>query len=163
MISVRDIDYDTKEDSDEVYSRLTWAVEKVDGLFSQLVNGVTVDTNRPWVGVYDKEKMEFGLIETSRFFNLQFLQVIVRGQIIPADNKTKINVKFRLGWFTLFISTAMYLGTIAMIIVTTIFGELKDVWNLIIWILVFPVLWTIILNWKMNKVEKKVEDLFGLS
>ena len=162
-MTIRDIDYDTNEDSEKVYSRLTWAVEKVDGLFSQLINGVTVDTNRLWVGVCDKEKMEFGLIEPSRFFNIKFLQIIVRGQIIPTDNKTTINIKLGLGWYTLFISSVMYFGTIGMIIAAVLFGQLSDVRNLILWILVFPVLWTIVLRRKINNIEKKVENLLGVS
>ena len=63
MISIRDIDYDTNEDSEKVFSRLTWAVEKVDGLAGQLITNLTVDTNRTWIGVYDKEKMEFEQLE----------------------------------------------------------------------------------------------------
>jgi hypothetical protein len=161
-MTVRDIDYDTTEDSEKVYSRLTWGVEKVDGLFVQLINGVTVDTNRPWVGVYDKEKMEFGLIEPSGFLNFKLLQIIVRGQITPADNKTTINIKFGLGWYTQFVSAFVYLGTIGMIVVTTLFGQLSDIWNLVLWILAFPVLWTIIVMRKINKVEKKVEYLLGV-
>ena len=109
-MTIRDIDYDTNEDSEKIYSRLTWAVEKVDGLFSQLINGVTVDTNRPWVGVYDKEKMDFGLIEPSGFFSVKFLQIIVRGQIIPSNNKTTVNIKLGLGWYPLFVSAVVYLG-----------------------------------------------------
>ena len=162
MISIRKIDYDSDENSEKIFSRLSWAVERVDGLAGQLANGVTIDTNRSWVGVYDKETMKFGLIEPSRPFRIRFLQIIIRGQIIPADEKTKINVRFRLGWYTLFVSVAMCLATIAMIIETTIFGETKDILWLVIWILVFPVLWTIILNWKLNKVEKKIEELFGV-
>lgn len=161
-MTIRDIDYDTNEDSEKVYSRLTWAVEKVDGLFSQLINGVTVDTNRPWVGTYDKEKMEFGLIEPSGFFNAKFIQIIVRGQIIPSDNKTSINIKLGLGWYPLFVSAVVYLGTIGMVIMTALFGQMSDIWNLILWIIVFPVLWTIILKRKMDKVEKKVENLLGI-
>lgn len=87
MISIREIDYDTTEKADLVFSRLTWAVEPVNGLARELINGVTVDTNRPWVGVYNKEKMNFGLIEPSGyFFNRKFFQVVVRGQIIDESS-----------------------------------------------------------------------------
>jgi len=161
-MTIRDIDYDTSEDSEKIYSRLTWAVEKVDGLFSQLINGVTVDTNRPWVGTFDKEKMEFGLIEPSGLFNAKLLQIVVRGQVTPTDNKTTINIKLGLGWYTLFVSGIVYLGTIGMIIMIALFGQVSDIWNLVLWIIVFPVLWTIVLKRKMDKVEKKVENLLGV-
>jgi hypothetical protein len=102
-------------------------------------------------------------VEPSRFFNFRLLQIIVRGQILSDDGKTKINIKFRLGWYTLFVTLAMFLGTFGMMAVTILDGHLKDILNLTIWILVFPVLWTILLNRKLNKVEKKIEDLFGRS
>jgi ABC-type multidrug transport system fused ATPase/permease subunit len=162
-MTIRDIDYDTNEDSEKVYSRLTWAVEKVDGLFSQLINGVTVDTNRPWVGTYDKEKMEFRLIEPSGYLSPKFLQVTVQGQIIPDDNKSKINIKLGLGWYPIFVSSIVYLGTIGMLIMIILFGESKDIWTALLWVIVFPGLWTFILNRKMNKVQKKAEQLFGVS
>jgi ABC-type multidrug transport system fused ATPase/permease subunit len=162
-MTIRDIDYDTNEDSEKVYSRLTWAVEKVDGIFSQLINGVTVDTNRPWVGTYNKEKMEFGLIEPSGYFSPKFLQVIVQGQIIPDANKSKINIKLGLGWYPLFVSSIVYLGTIGMLIMIILFGEFKDLWTALLWVIVFPGLWTFILNRKLNKVQKKAEQLFGVS
>jgi len=54
MISIREIDYETDEEPEIAFSRLTWAVERVDGLVGQLITNLTVDTNRPWVGVYDK-------------------------------------------------------------------------------------------------------------
>ena len=167
MFSIRDIDLDTNEDQEKVYSRLTWAVEKVDGLTWQLANGATVKTNRPWVGTYDKQKMEFGLTQNMRFFNLKFfpnifLQVVVRGRIIATGDKTTVNVKLRLGWYPIFVSIALYVGAVGMIISTLVFGELADIFGLIVWILMFPVLWTFILNWKLNSVEKKVENLFGV-
>jgi ABC-type multidrug transport system fused ATPase/permease subunit len=161
-MTVREIEYNSNENPDEVYSRLTWAVEKVNGLFSQLVNGVTVDTNRQWIGVYDKEKKEFELIEPSGYFNPKFVQVIVSGQIIPEDKKSKINIKLGLGAYPLFVSSIVYLGTIGMLIMMTIFGELKDLWSVLLWIIVFPGLWTFILNRKMNKVQEKVEQLFSV-
>jgi hypothetical protein len=163
MISIREIDYDTDEQADLVFSRLTWAVEEVDGLDLELLNGVTVDTNRPWIGVYNKKEMNFGLIEPSGYFiNRKFFQVVVRGQIINEGPKTKINIKLRLGWHTLFTYGLIYLGTAFIIIMTTIYGDISDIWSVIIWVLVFPVLSTILLNRKLDKIEDKVEDLFGV-
>ncbi len=163
MISVREIDYDTNENSEKLFSRLTWAVEEVDGLFGQLANGVTVNTNRHWVGTYNKEKMEFGLIEPSSYLNPKFIQVIVHGKIIPSAVRTTINIKLRLGWYAVFVSSIMILGTIGLTIIAIVFGELQEISSLIIWVLVFPGLWTLILNRKMNKVVNKIEDLFGVN
>ena len=163
MISIREIDYDTNEKAHLVFSRLTWAVEPVNGLAGELINGATVDTNRPWVGVYDEKKMAFGLIEPSGFFfNRKFFQVVVRGQIIDEGSKTKINIKLRLGWHTLFTYGSIYVGTLFLIIMTTFYGEISDLWGILVWVLVFPVLGTFLLHRKLDKVESKVEDLFGV-
>jgi hypothetical protein len=101
MITIRETDYDTSEKAEQLFSRLTWAVERVDGLFGQLINGVTVDTNRPWVGVYDKSDMKFGLVEPSGYFlNRKIFQIVVRGKITDDGQKTIVNIKLRLGWNT---------------------------------------------------------------
>jgi hypothetical protein len=161
MISIREIDYDTNEDSEKVFSRLTWAVEKVDGLAGQLITNRTVDTNRPWVGVYDKEKMNFGLIEPRGFFRTTFFQIVVRGQITTRENKTFVNVKLRLGWNTFLTFAMLYVMAAVMIGLTIVNGEIEDIGGLLIWLLIFPVLGTILLSRKLNRMEKKVEDLFG--
>ena len=163
MISIREIDYGTNENPDLVFSRLTWAVEQVDGLAGELINGVTADTNRPWVGVYNKKEMNFELIEPSGYFlNKKIFQVVIKGQIIDDGSKTKINIKLGLGWHTLFTYGLIYTGTLFMIIMTTFYGEIRDIWSLFVWILVFPVLGTILLKRKLDKVESRVEDLFGV-
>jgi hypothetical protein len=161
MISIREIDYDTDEDSEQLFSRLTWAVEKVDGLAGQLITNLTVDTNRPWVGVYDKEKMNFGLIEPRGFFSTKFFQIVVRGQVSKRENKTFVNIKLRLGWYTFLTFAMVYLMTAVMVGLTIAHGEIEDIGGLLIWLLVFPVLGTILLSRKLNSMEKKVEDLFG--
>ncbi len=162
MIAVRNIDYQTDEGSEKIYTRLTWSVEKVDSLFGQLANGVTVKTDKPWVGVYDKEKMKFGLIEPSNFLNPNFIQVVVKGQII-ADTKTKISIKFGLGWYPIIVSLIIFLVTIGVIIMFVSSEELSELWKLIIWMLIFPGIWTILLNRKIDKMEEKVEDLLGMN
>lgn len=162
-MTLREIKYDSNEDPDKVYSRLTWAVEKVDGLFSQLANGVTGETNRPWVGVYDSQKMTFSLIEPSGYFNPKFIQVIVRGQIIPERNKSKIIIRLGFGWYPILVSSIVYFGAVGMLIMIILFGEPKDLWTALLWAIVFPGLWTFVLNIKMNKVQKKAEQLLGVS
>jgi|GEM_PF-2504349 len=161
MISIREIEYNTEEDSERLFSRLTWAVEKVDGLAGQLITNLTVDTNRPWVGVYDKEKMDFGLIEPRGFFSTKIFQIVVRGQVTKKENKTFVNIKLRLGWYTFLTFAMIYLMTVVMIGITIANGEISDVGGVLIWLLIFPVLGTILLNRKLNSIEKKVEDLFG--
>lgn len=161
MISLREIDYDTDEDSQKVFSRLTWAVEKVDGLTGQLITNSTVDTNRAWVGVYDEEKMTFGLIEPRRPFNTPLFRIVVRGQIIKGENKTSVKIKLKLWWATLLTFSMSYLLTPVFIALAVMNGGIGFTGGMLIWFLLFPVLGTLLLNRKLNSIEKKVEDLFG--
>ena len=159
------MDYETDEKSDQAFSRLTWTVEKVDNLTEQLMTNYTVSTNRPWVGVYDKEKMEFGLTEPRGFFNMKFPPIAVRGQITARDNKTLINIKLRLEGTCFIFYLILYLGTAVMIASVVVFrdiGDIRTLGGLAVWILVFPVFNTFLLNRKLNKIERKVEDLFGV-
>lgn len=162
MISIRNIDYTTDEAPDKVFSRLTWAVERVDGLLGQLISNMTVETNRPWIGVYDHETMKFGLMEPRGFLSMRFFQIVVRGQVTRVQSQTVVNIKFRLGWHTILLFLMLYFAT-AMLIGEAINngGALKEMAGLILWILVFPVLGTMLLHRKLNRIELKVEDLFG--
>jgi ABC-type multidrug transport system fused ATPase/permease subunit len=162
MIGTRDITYDTNENSDQVLSRLTWAVEKIDGLTWQLLNNTPVDTNRPWIGVYDKDKKEFGLVEPGGLFGFKIFQIVVRGQIDQDGERSKIHVQLRLGWHTLTTYLFIYGATLFFTIMTAIYGELTDMLWIVVFIIVFPVLGTVILNRKLDKVEKKVEQLFSV-
>ncbi len=162
MISIREIDYETDEEPEIAFSRLTWAVERVDGLVGQLITNLTVDTNRPWVGVYDKNNMNFGLIEPRGFFSRKFFQIVVRGQITKNEKKTILNIKLRLGWYTFLTFLMLYVSTVMMIGMAIVYGDIKDSTGLVIWILMFPVLGTILLNLKLNRIETKIENLFGL-
>jgi hypothetical protein len=49
-----------------------------------------------------------------------------------------------------------------MIAFTAVLGELTDFWGVVLWVLTFPGLGTFLLRKKLDKVERKVEDLFGL-
>ncbi len=162
-MTVRNIEYDTNETPEQVYSRLTWAVEKVDRLFSLVVKGETMDTNRAWVGMYDKKEMKFELIEPRGFININLLQIIVIGQIVPENGRTMIKAGLVLGWYPLVVSILLYLWTIGMIVAAMLPGDPGEAWNLILWVPWFPILWTVILMRKLNQIEKRVEDLFGIS
>lgn len=163
MISIRTIDYTTDEAAEQVFSRLTWAVERVDGLLGQLISNTTVETNRPWVGIYDHETMKFGLIEPRSFLSMRFFQIVVRGQISRHDNQTVVNIRFRLGWHTLLLFMMLYFATAMLTGVAITNGSaISDIGGLMLWILVFPVAGTVLLHRKLNRIETKVEQLFGL-
>ncbi len=106
--------------------------------------------------------MNFGLIEPRGFFSRKFFQIVVRGQITKNEKKTILNIKLRLGWYTFLTFLMLYVSTVVMIGMAIVYGDIKDSTGLVIWILMFPVLGTILLNLKLNRIETKIENLFGL-
>ncbi|HTF19592.1 MAG TPA: hypothetical protein VK658_16080 [Chryseolinea sp.] len=163
VVAIREITYDTNDDSEKVFSRLSWAVERVDGLAGQLITNVTVDTNRPWVGVYDTANLEFGLIEPRGYFSLNVFQIVVRGKVTQVAGKTIVSIKLKLGWHTFLTALAICVLTVVMFVATIMSGETKAIVALIAWILTFPVVGTILMNRKLNKIESKLEELFGFN
>lgn len=160
------MDYETNEESERAFSRIPWAVEKVEDLNRQLISNRSVSTTRPWIGEYDKEKMEFRLIEPRGFFEPSFLQVVVRGRIAFRNDRTTINIKLRLGLQAFLVFLMIYLLTAVMMVeaISSVMSSVDkaNIAGYALWILVFPVLGTFLLNRKLNAVEKKIENLFDL-
>jgi hypothetical protein len=107
--------------------------------------------------------MEFGLIEPRGFMNIKLFQVVVRGQIAKLDNRTTVNIKLRLSWYTLGIFSMLYLMSAFMISAAIVSGDLRAIGEAVLWVLVFPVLGTFLLHRRLNMIEKKVEDLFDFN
>lgn len=158
MIPIREIEYDTQENPERAFSRLAWAVERVDGLASQLLNGFSVDTHKRWVGIFDQEKMSFKLMETSGFiFNRKLLQIIIKGRITQDETGTKIFITLKLGWNTAITYATLY-GVTAFVLTGLIDANgFKHILYIMIFVLVLPVLGTFRLYRKLNKIEKTIE------
>ena len=160
MIPVREIEYQTKESPERSFSRLTWVVERVDRLIGQLLTNHTIDTNRQWVGTLDKETLKFGIIEPSNFWRLNFFQVIVRGKVFEDNGESIVSIKLKLGWYTLIMFLAIYGLTVFMISMIVVDFNLENLSRALIWLLLFPGLGTLFLNRKLNKIERKLDELF---
>ena len=160
------MDYETNEDSERAFSRIPWRVQKVDNLNSHLLLNSNASTTRPWIGEYHKEKMEFGLTEPRRIFEPSFVQIVVRGKIIVKDNKTTINIRLRLGVYTFILVLMVYILTIVMTVhvISSILtsGDVRYLAGFALWVLTFPVLCAFLLHLKLNSIERKIEELFGL-
>lgn len=163
MLSIRELDYEVDESPELVFSRLSWAVERVDGLSGALFVGATVDTRRPWVGMYDENRLNFGLIEPSGYFlSRKLFQIVARGQIMPNGQTSSINIKLRLGWNTLLGMIWLYASAFAMLATAINSANLAVFLFAGLWIVLFPVLGTFFLYRKLDKIERKVEELFGV-
>jgi hypothetical protein len=162
MFSIREINYDTHQSSEALFSRLTWTVEKVDGIGWELFRKYSPDTTKPWIGVYDKEKNTFGLLEPRGVFTMMPFRVVVRGKITSRDDKTFVNIKFRLSIGTLLYCLMFYLMTAFLVAGAISSLEINFIVPVLVWILVFPGFGTLLLNRKLNQIEKRIEGLLSL-
>ena len=155
MISIRQRFYETTEKTEQIFSRLTWKVESVDSLFGERVH--STDTNRELVGVFSQINMTFELRTLdSRFFN-GFLPVSVSGQVTDNGQKRGITLDFKLGP-TFFLFVVMFIYSISDVFF------ISDKTNplLVLWIIFFPGIWTLLMKNKMDNMESKIKDLFGV-
>ncbi|NBW37297.1 MAG: hypothetical protein EBR30_20215 [Cytophagia bacterium] len=164
MISIRHFDYELKQNPELAFTRLDWAVEKVDNLESQLISSLTIDTNRPWVGVLEKDILRFGIIEPRGILRFNFFQIVVRGKIHQIENGSRLEIKIRLGIYTIlkFLFICLITGFFIYSLLTSSEPIIMTITGGVIWFTIFPVLFTILLNKKIDNVESKIRELFGI-
>ena len=161
MISIRHSNYKIKEDPELAFTRLNWTVEQVDNLVGQLITNVTVDTNRSWIGVLEPEILKFRLIEPRGFFTINPVQLIIKGKIHQIEGGSRVEVRILPGPYTFIIFLGLYITTAFVLFQAAVYGSVRDIIPWLIWILVFPVMGTIFLNYRVNKIDDKVKELFG--
>ena len=161
MISIKHSNYKIKEDPDLAFTRLNWTVEQVDSLAVQMITSVTVDTNRPWVGVLEPEFLKFRLIEPRGFFTINPVQLVVKGKIHQIADGSRLEVKILPGIYTFILFLGIYIMTAFALFQIVTYGNVDDIIPWLIWTLVFPVSGTIFLNYKVNQIDNKVKTLFG--
>jgi hypothetical protein len=137
MISVRTITYETSSKPNEIISRIDWEVEKVDSLLNAQLNSMTVETNKKWTGVVNKDSNQFNIMEPGKFFGIKMFQIFLRGKVIESDSGIEVKIKFIPGLY-------LFLCLI------------------LLWLLVFPLLGTYLLIRKLNKLEKRIESVMDL-
>lgn len=164
MLLIRNRIFESNDSAEIAFSKLDWKVEKVKRLTNALLNNSTTDTIRPWVGKIDRNKRKFEIIQTAPYFSprileFNFFQLFVHGKITDEGRGSKIILKFRLGLTTLFFFILMYLLPIFItsVQVKTNNGE----WGGLLFGLLMPILFTLLLLMQLNKTENKLIDLFG--
>lgn len=163
MISIRHTNYRLKEDPELAFTRLNWTVEQVDNLAGQMITSVTVDTNRPWVGVLEPETLKFRLIEPRGFFTINPVQLIVKGKIHQIEGGSRLEIRILPGPNTFIIFLGLYIMTAFVLFQAAAYGNVDDIIPWLIWTLLFPVSGTIFLNYKVNQIDNKVKALFGVT
>lgn len=161
MISIRHIEYELKENPELAFTRLAWAVEEIDSLSTELMSNIPVSTRRPWVGTLEKDVLKFAIIEPRGLFSIKFFQVVVRGKIHQVEDGSRLEIKMRLGFNTIVMFLLACAMTIMLIFAAIISAEWGNILVVLGWMIV-PVLLIILLNRKLDKIDGKVRELFGV-
>ena len=162
MISIRTITYETSSTANEIMSRIGWAVEKVDSLLNAQLNSMTVETNKKWTGIVNKELNQFNIMEPGKFFGIKMFQIFLKGKVIESDSGIKVKIKFVPGLYLFLCLIFLYSATALMIGVFISTPTTENIGSFLMWLLVFPVLGSYLLIRKLNKLEKRIENLMDL-
>ena len=156
MPTIREIEYTSQEHAALAYSRLTWAVDEVD--FFPATQ--TVEMNKDFVGILDKEEMAFTLMFPHKLFYLvRPPGVIAQGTIKPTGQGSIINIKIKLGMATLLHIMFLYVASALLLFITGFNIET------LVKFLLFSIVSGVATWWsytKLNLMERKIEELFNV-
>ena len=156
MLSIKTITYTSELSTDELVQKLSWTVEKIDSLFKPLFLNRSCETNKDWIGYIIKPSNKFTLMEPLGILSLIIMQVIIRGNIEHKENKTHVNIQFRLGWHTLLSSSMVYL--MSALIIASHISE-SQYWSAL-FTLILPLVWSYLLIRKTKRMESKLDKIF---
>ncbi len=157
MLTIRETEYTSQEHAALAFSRLTWAVDEVDGLPAIQ----TVEMGKDLVGILDKEEMAFTLMFPKQLFYLIDFQVIALGNIKLRGETSIINIKVKLGWGTLLHIVFLYAVSALLIFVLTAEFNIEAIFKILLLSLP-PGMATWWSYKKLNLMESKVEELFNV-
>lgn len=165
MATIRKRTYISKNNYQDVFTRVRLDVENVETLTNPLLGNVTVDTNKPWVGNINSGEGTFEAIQTNssvlplRFFEGNFFDIFIHGEVSVEDHKTIVDVKFKLGWTYTLIFLMVYVFPIMLTIKFINKGDWDSIEDLTFWFLAFNLIPTLLLFVQLNRIENKVADL----
>src|SRR6218665_1538810 len=163
MLTIRTRTFKSDDSADIALSKLDWKVEKVKRLTNPFLSHATADTAKPWVGKIDRDARSFEITQTAPifspvFFKGNFFQVYVHGQVFNNGQKSKVRLSFKPRLNTTLLFTLIYLVPV-LVTVTTVTRGNGD-WKDLLFGLVVPLLFTLLLIFQLNRTENKLIDLF---
>lgn len=165
MVTIRKRTYTSRNNYQDVFTRIRLDVESVETLINPNLGSVTVDTNKPWVGKMNSTDGTFEAIQTNssilpfRFFEGNFYDIFIHGEVSVDEDKTVVDVEFKLGWFYALIFLMVYVFPIILTIQFISKGDWDGIKNLTFWFLAFDLIPTLLLIVQLNRVDNKVADL----
>jgi hypothetical protein len=163
-MTIRARTYESKISYDVIFIRIRLGVERVASLVNPLVGNLTVDTNRRWVGKINGSEGTFVVVQTNssvlplRFFEGNFFTIFVLGQV-SRQQKTKIDVRYKLGWRATFTFLLVYLFPLILSVNFVSQADWDSLKSLFPWFLVFDLIPTLLLIVQLNRIENEISDL----
>lgn len=160
--------YESKNSYQDVFKLILLDVERVTTLENPLFGNLTVETNKPWVGMIDSAKGTFQILKTNssvlpfRILEGNFFDIFIHGEVYVEGVKTRIDVKIKLWWFYMLFFLFTYLGAIFMLTTLIIRNDWADVQGLMQWVILFNLIPTALLIAQLNRTEKLIWDLLGV-
>ncbi|HMV09423.1 MAG TPA: hypothetical protein PK325_07085 [Cyclobacteriaceae bacterium] len=110
MITLKVVTYEVDKTPDDLFSQISWQVERSDRLMNFWTR-TTVDTTKPWVGKINSGAGTFRMIEPNshhlfplRIFEGNYFDIYVEGEARVRENILHVEVSFGIR-----VATAMWL------------------------------------------------------
>lgn len=164
-MTLRTRTYESKNSYKDVFKLILLDVERVATLENPLFGNLTVETNKPWVGIIDSGNGTFQILRTNssvlpfRVLEGNFFDIFVHGEVSVDTDKTRIDVKVKLWWFYSMFFLFTYLSPILMLTTFIVQNDWADVQGLVGWVCVFNLIPTALLIAQLNTTEKLICDL----
>ena len=168
MFVIKNTTYETRNSQKDTFSLLELGVEKVDRLGDATLGFRTADSNKPWVGKYEKSVGAFKILQTNphvlpfRFLEGNFFTVFVYGTVTSNTSKSKIQLRFGLSWQT-FIFWLLVCLLASSFIITSLFDQdWESLWHIIVGCVLIIIIPMLLLKFQLGRTEKGVLNLLGV-
>lgn len=167
-MTLRTRTYESKNSYKDVFKLILLDVERVATFDYSLFGNLTIDTNKPWVGIIDSGSGTFQILKTNssvlpfRILEGNFFDIFIYGEVSVDGDKTRIDVKIRLSWRSAKFFLFAYLFSILMLTMFIVQNDWADVQELVGWVCVFNLIPTALLIAQLERTEKLICDLLGV-
>lgn len=164
-MTLRTRTYESENSYKDVFKLILLDVERVATFDYSLFGNLTIETNKPWVGIIDSGSGTFQILRTNssdlpfRIFEGNFFDIFIHGEVSVDGEKTRIDVKVRLSWRSAKFFLFPYLFSIIMLTTFIVQNDWADVQGLVGWVCVFNLIPTALLIAQLNTTEKLICDL----
>ena len=160
MLTIRsDIEEFPPGSSDKIISRFKWIIDTVESVYLSTLTTGSYSGNRIIIGKIDEKSKTIIGYKRRKLFKKWLPLIIFKLQLQETASSTRIHIRYFPGLATLLFTLALYLGATSFILTSFETPDLDTIFGSILWILTFPVIWTIVLILQVNNVENLIIEI----